>query len=73
MLVVLWGRFFHGALLLAKISGLVLWFVLISGLWALVAVDRRAPTPHLHSLLRFSASLAPPLLEGREDMCFKRA
>jgi len=52
VLVVLWGRFFHGALLLAKISGLVMWFMLISGIWALVDIVVPPTSPHAKVLVR---------------------
>jgi hypothetical protein len=52
VLVVLWGRFFHGALLLAKISGLVLWFVLISGVWALVDLVVPPKSPQAQVMTR---------------------
>jgi len=52
VLVVLWGRFFHGALLIAKISGLVLWFVLISGMWALVDIIVSPKSPQAQVMIR---------------------
>jgi hypothetical protein len=38
VLITYWGRFFKGALLLAKLSGLVTWILLIYALWSLVDV-----------------------------------